>query len=180
MKHILAVTVLGLLFASGCATISDEVAPTAFTSNDGNGVKWMARQPPVSSSSNLSEGQHGLGFTWFAGQKFVSIEPVVFTLGSGQISRFISEVSFDADGSIITALKEQDTKGEGKNLFRISMDDFMKIATAQNVQMKLTRTGIQTTSTFGAELRGTRAVVNERFPAFIEMIQDIQNDRKGM
>jgi hypothetical protein len=181
MKLNMVIVILGLLCVSGCVSVGDALSPSASIIRDDNGSKVAVWQPPVGSYSSPSDDQHGLGFWWSrTNPDVVTLEATVCSL-AGAVkndcgSSFVNDVSFDADGQSISTLAETKTTGAAQK-FRISRGDFVRIASAKKVLMKVHRRGEQTISTFGTEFPG--ALVNNRFPPFLAMIQEIQGDSKG-
>ena len=138
----------------------------------------MVRQPPVDTASSLSrESLHLLGFAWFAARPdAVSIECAVLSAGRFTTS-FISEVSFDADGRTVASVNAESEQTDAAQSLRISMEDFVRIARAKKVLMKVTRFGTHTISVFGTEVPG--AAINQRFTPFLAAIQEIQSGGKA-
>lgn len=173
--------ILGLMSVSGCVSVGDALSPSTSIIRDDHGSKVGVWQVPVGSYSSPSDNKHGLGFSWWrSSPDVVTLEATVYSM-AGAITRdcgssFVNEVSFDADGQTILTLAETKTTGAAQK-FRIPMGDFVRIASAKNVLMKVRRRGEQTISTFGAEIPG--ALVNNRFSPFLAMIQEIQGDSKG-
>lgn len=161
-----------IAFLSGCAGMSGSFTPSLSVSTDEFDNTKIVSQPPVDAGSSAKEGGHTLGFEWRQRHP----DTVIITVGiTGWYG--ISGVEFTADGKSIT-----DTKPEGltvtqadwsKRPYSMSWDDFMKIADAQSVEMKVIVSGGPTVATFGPAHPGV--AVNSKFAPFLKKVSEYRS-----
>jgi len=166
--------VIPIALLSACAGVGDSFAPSLSVSTDEFDNTKIVSQPPVGASSSSEGGGHTLGFEWR--QKHP--DTVIITVGiTGWYE--ITGVTFTADGASIT-----DTKPVGltvtqadwsKRPYSISWDNFMKIADAQSVEMKVIVSGGATVATFGPAHPG--AAVNSKFGPFLENVREYRSTK---
>lgn len=169
MKHM--TYLLMLLLFTGCASLNDSLTPSMSVMKDDFDGSIVVRQSPVSSSSGMSEGWHTLGFEW--NQKSPDI--IFITAGTnGTVN--ITDVEFNADGKIISDIKMASIITEyGKwstRRFSMPWSDFLKIANAKSVKMKVVKLNSYTVSSFGSANSG--AVVNTKIPPFVEKVRELR------
>jgi len=132
----------------------------------------IVQQDAVSSSSSYSEGWHTLGFEWH--QKTPEI--VFVTAGTNSVST-ITDLAFNADGELITRIRPASALTDYGSLttrrFAMTWQDFVKIADAKTVKMKLVRISDSTVSSFGTEHPG--AVVSSRLAPFVAKVLEVRS-----
>jgi len=132
----------------------------------------IVRQDAVSSTSSLAEGWHTLGFEWH--QKTPDI--VFVTAGANWIVT-ITDLAFNADGEVISRIRPASAITEYGSLstrrFAMAWQDFLKIASAKSVKMKLVRINEYTVSSFGTDHSG--AVVNARIALFVAKVLELRS-----
>ncbi len=167
-----SVLVLAVLLVAGCATMNDAMTPSLSVIKDDFDGSLVLRQSPVSSSSSLGEGWHTLGFEW--NQK--NPDTVFITAGTNGIVN-ITDVAFNADGQVISSIKPASTITEygqwSTRRFSMSWEDFLKIATAKSVKMKVVRINDYTVSSFGPEHSG--AIVNTKIQPFVDKVRELRS-----
>lgn len=132
----------------------------------------VVQQGAVSSSSSHGEGWHTLGFEWH--QKTPEI--VFVTAGTNSVAT-ITDLAFNADGVLISritpasALTDYGSLSERR--FAMTWQDFLKIANAKTVKMKLVRINDSTVSSFGTEHPG--AVVNSTIAPFVAKVSELRS-----
>ena len=164
--------ILTLSLVSGCATMNDAMTPSLAEFKDDFDGSMVVRQSPVSSSSSLSEGWHTLGFEW--NQKTPDI--IFITAGTNGIVN-ITDVVFNADGQIISSIKPASTITEygqwSTRRFAMSWENFLKVANAKSVKMKVARINDYTVSSFGPN--HSKAIVNTKIPPFVEKVRGLRS-----
>lgn len=170
MKNILIL--LAVLLVAGCATMNDAMTPSLSVIKDDFDGSLVLRQSPVSSSSSLGEGWHTLGFEW--NQK--NPDTIFVTVGTNGIVN-INGVAFNADGQIITNIKLASKITEygqwSTRRFSMSWEDFLKIANAKSVKMKVVKINDYTVSSFGPEHSG--AIVNTKISPFVTKVRELRS-----
>lgn len=169
------IVTLVVLFVSGCASMNDAMTPSLSVTKDDFDGTTIIRQSPVSSSSGLGEGWHTLGFEWSK----KTPDTVFVTVGTNGIVN-ITDVAFNADGQIISNIKPASTITEygqwSTRRFHMALDDFMKVANAKIVKMKVIRINDYSVSSFGTEVSG--AVVNTKFQPFLSKLSELRASGK--
>jgi len=163
---------LVFLVFSGCASLNDSITPSMSVMKDDFDGSIVVRQSPVSAASGMSEGWHTLGFEW--DQKSPDI--IYITAGTnGTVN--ITDVKFNADGTIISDIKTASTLTEyGKwstRRFAMSWSDFLKVANANSVKMKVVQINNYTVSSFGSANSG--AVINSKIPPFVAKVKELRS-----
>lgn len=160
-----AVMILG---AAGCASMNDAMTPSATVVQDKFDNSTIVRQDPVSAAAGLSDAWHTLGFEWIS--KFP--KQVFVTAGTNGTTR-ISGVAFNADGRIFDQIEfaSEHTEfpdGWSTRRFVMPLADFLTVARAQSVQMKLSQGNNYTVSSFGPAY--PMAAVNKKIPPFLDKV----------
>ncbi|HYS75009.1 MAG TPA: hypothetical protein VEM38_02815 [Burkholderiales bacterium] len=167
----------------GCAAVPTDVSllqdsaiPSLSVIKDEFDGSAIVQQVPVSSSSSLAEGWHALGFEWH--QK----TPEIIFVTAGAIgSVTLTDLAFNADGELISRIKPASAGTEygssSTRRFAMSWQDFLKIANAKSVKMKLVRLDEYTVSSFGPE--HPEAVVNTRIAPFVEKVRELRSSAGG-
>ena len=163
----------------GCAAVptdasllEDSAIPSLPVTKDEFDGSAIVQQVPVSSSSSLAEGWHALGFEWH--QK----TPEIIFITAGAIgSVTLTDLAFNADGELISRIRPASAGTEygssSTRRFAMSWQDFLKIANAKSVKMKLVRLDEYTVSSFGPE--HPEAVVNARIAPFVEKVRELRS-----
>jgi hypothetical protein len=164
--------ILAISLVAGCATMNDALMPSLSVIKDDFNGSTIVRQYPVSSSSSLSEGWHTLGFEWI--QK--TPDTIFITAGTNGIVN-ITDVAFNADGQVISSIKPASTITEygqwSTRRFAMSWEDFLKVANAKSVKMKVVRINDYTVSSFGFD--HSEAIVNTKIPPFVEKVRELRS-----
>ncbi|KHT61474.1 hypothetical protein RJ45_22750 [Photobacterium gaetbulicola] len=162
---------LSLMFAmclAGCASMNDALTPTVSVDIDNFDGRVIVTQPPVSSSSSLSEGWHTLGFQW----QSAAPKKVYLEVGKSGIVN-IEGVEFNVDGEFIrdipTASSLTNYGDWSTRRFVIPISQFKKLASAQDVKMKVMTIDSYSVSSFGVSVSG--AVVNTKFAPFMTEVE---------
>jgi len=166
--------VLGLATVAlvGCSTtqmarMSSSLTPSAKVVTDDFDGSTVVQQEPV----NAGFG-HALGFDWTSRlpeSAFVTVQ--LFEIVN------ITGVQFNADGVIIDSPSPVDaatnfetgTYPTSRRRFEMPLKDFVKVATASDVRMKVSRMGEYTVTKIGPANGGL--VVNTKFAPFLEKIR---------
>jgi hypothetical protein len=174
MRHV-AVMCLVVCLLSACASMNDSMTPSAQTMKDDFDGSVVVRQEPVSSASSLSEAWQTLGFDW--NQK---TPDVVYVTAGAQGVVNITALAFNADGRIIDSIKPASALTEyGKwstRRFAMTWQDFLVVANAKSVKMRVTRINDYTVSSFGPEHSG--ATVNSKIAPFVAKVSELRGSRK--
>ncbi|HKQ24123.1 MAG TPA: hypothetical protein VJT81_06740 [Burkholderiales bacterium] len=172
-----ALLALATLF--GCASFNDSMTPSVQTIKDDFDGSQIVRQEPVSAASSLNEAWHTLGFEWRTNNPDV----VIITAGVNGIVN-ISTVAFNADDRIIDKFTEASrftdhgTPGDyappgSTRRFAMSWDDFLTIAHAKSVKMRLSQIDAYSVSSFGPSHAG--ATVNTKFAPFLDKVRALRS-----
>lgn len=153
---------------AGCAAMNDAMTPSVDTVKDDFDGKVIVRQSPVSAASSMSEAFHVLGFEWY--EKYPDL--IFITVGSAFRNQAIVNVAFNADNSVLERFKTASSFTEFRDSasyrrFEISWTDFVRIAGAAVVKMKVEGINNYTVSSFGV---GSRALVNSKFQPFLQQV----------
>jgi hypothetical protein len=160
------------LVTAGCASVRDSLTPSASVMKDDFDGATIVRQSPVSASGNISEGWHTLGFEW--NQK--TPDTVYIVAGTnGRVN--VTEVAFNADGKVISQIQPASALTEygswSTRRFAMSWQDFLAIANAKSVKMRLVRINDYTVSSFGPDY--PNALVNAKIPPFVTKVQELRS-----
>lgn len=162
---------LGLIISillNGCAGVNDSMTPNpkSYVSDFDNSIEIV--QDNVSAASSLSEGWHVLGFFWTNRSK----DTIIVNVGRNGIVS-IQGVAFNIDGNIIR-LKPVDVVTDFKfynsgidwsyKRYEMSLTDFLKLADADTVKMKVDTNSEYTVSTFGK--KHPDAIISSKLPKF--------------
>jgi hypothetical protein len=171
MKILYSLIITFCLTIAGCASVGDALTPSS-TIMDLGSAKLVSQQvAPVSSTAN-----HGLGFMWATTTPdTVIIEAKVHSSIGGYLGSKPTDVVFDADGKTITCASKQN-KIEGgieSTVFSVSMDEFLAIANAKIVTMRITQYDKNTESKFGTEI--PESFIGSRFQEFLTKIHEVRD-----
>jgi hypothetical protein len=159
-----------VVLLSGCAASNDALTPSLGVIKDDFDGSLIVRQVPVSAASSLSEAWHTLGFEWT--QK--TPETVYLTAGARGIVN-IEKLAFNADGRIIdnirTASATTDYGQWSTRRFAMSWDDFLAVANAKSVKMRVSMNNEYTVSSFGP---AHPATVDSKIPPFVARVQELR------
>lgn len=154
-------------FLISCANFNDAMTPSLTVKKDNFDGAITIKQPPVSSSSSMSEDWHTLGFSWTQNNPTV----VYITVGVNGINN-IEGVAFNIDGVFLNNIKlaSSVTDYGDWSTRRFSMEamDFEKLSKGNDVKMKVESIDTYTVSSFGSQNSG--AIVNAKFSPFIEQL----------
>lgn len=166
--------ILTVLLVAGCATMNDAMTPSLEVIKDDFDNALIVRQSPVSSASTMSEAWHTLGFEW--NQKNQDI--IFITAGANGIVN-ITDVAFNADGQVIASIKPASTITEygqwSTRRFSMSWNDFLRVANAKSVKMKVVRVNDYTVSSFGPEHPAT---VDSKIAPFVQKVREYRSIAK--
>lgn len=165
----LAVSAVIALFV-GCAGMVDTMTPSAQTIVDDFDGRGIVRQSPISAASSLGEAFHTLGFEWM--ERYPN--SIFITAGVAMQTRVITGVAFNADGRIFDNLKPASALTDHEHRasyrrFELPFDDFLVIATANVVKMRLNGINAYTVSSFGPGVGS--AAVNAKVGPFLEAVR---------
>lgn len=165
------IVLLALVFTliSGCASFNDAMTPSLSVQNDPFDGSLNIVQPPVSAASGMSEGWHTLGFQW--NQNFPQV--VFLEVGVSGIANVMG-VAFNVDGEFIENIKEASTLTKygdwSTRRLVMSVVEFVKVAQGKDVKMKVMKIDTYSVSSFGTANAG--ALVNSKFPEFIQKLKE--------
>lgn len=172
----LAALLLPTLWMVGCATMIESAMfpPASVITDEFDGNKIVV-QPPIYAFNKIEEGPHSLGFDWSKKNK----KTIYITVGVVGISN-IFDVAFNVDGEIIDGIKTASLTTEldstmSTRRFVMPVDQFMKIANANVVRMKVGRGDTYSVSSFGKDIKGP--FVNNRFKPFFEMMNEVNSTK---
>lgn len=166
-------TIYGLLavLIAGCASLNSAMTPGISTSFDQYDESIIIIQPPVNATTGLAEDWHLLGFEW--NQKYS--DKVFLLVGVSGIKNIMGVAFKIGDYEIIG--KEASTLTEygdwSTRRFVISKSDFIIMANADTVKMKVSSIDTYTVSSFGQSQQ--LAVVSSKFKPFLEKIEETEN-----
>jgi len=133
------------------------------------------RQQPVSAASGLSDAWHTLGFEW--SQKTPNV--VYVTAGVQGITN-IFDLAFNADGQVVDNLKTASAQTEygqwSTRRFAMSWGEFLSVANAKEVKMRVSRANDYTVSSFGPA--HPNALVNTKLAPFVAKVRDLRASAK--
>jgi len=156
---------------AGCTSMNDALTPSLQLIKDDFDGSLIVRQQPVSAASGLSDTWHTLGFEW--SQKTPNV--VYVTAGVQGITN-IFELAFNADGRIIGNLKMASAQTDygqwSTRRFAMSWDEFLAVAAAKEVKMRVSRANDYTVSSFGPA--HPNALVNAKLVPFVEKVRDLR------
>ena len=173
MKRIFALA--AALALTGCAGFNDAMTSSLEVRQDDFDNSIVVVQQPIGSGSDLSAGWTQLGFWW----RNTNPEEVLITVGVAGIES-VRGVAFRVDGRLIDSASP--TSGVTDfNLnpflswsfgyFVMPTGDFMALADASDVRMKVLLINGAVTSSFGPANPG--AVVNPKLPAFADKVREL-------
>lgn len=161
-----------LALSAGCTPLSDAMTPSLRIVQDKFDDSIMVLQSPVSSASSMSEGWTMMGFEWQQRNPDV----VFVTAGVSGIVNVMG-IQFRADGKLIDSPKRTNVltdinASQSMSRFEVPLDDFVTIATASDVRMRVDMIDKYVVSTFGRSNEG--AIVNSKFTPFLAKIQELR------
>jgi hypothetical protein len=169
MKHTLTTSAMAMLLPillGSCQDMNSAMTPASkVTTDDFDGSKIVS-QEPVSSSASLTEDWHTLGFDYTS----KSPDKVFVTAGVQGINNVFG-LDFNVGGKMIHAQEASLTteySAWSTRRFYVSYKDFISIATAPSVKMKVSGANKYGVSSFGTS---TDALVNKKFPPFLQKLQ---------
>ncbi len=151
---------------SGCQSINSAMTPSSRVSTDPFDGTTTVTQPPVSAAASLTEDWHTLGFEWTARTP----NQVFLTPGVQGIDNIFG-LEFNVAGRMISASSASlttDYADWSTRRFVVSYQDFVTIATAPIVKMKVSGANSYGVSSFGT---GTSALVSKKLPTFLQQVQ---------
>ena len=167
MKYTLTSSAIAILvLLNSCQDMNSAMTPASkVTTDDFDGSKVVS-QAPVSSSASLTEDWHTLGFDYTS----KTPDKVFVTAGVQGINNIFG-LDFNVGGRMIqgnqaSLTTEYDSWSTRR--FWVSYKDFIAIATAPSVKMKVSGANKYGVSSFGT---ATDALVNKKFPAFLQKLQ---------
>jgi hypothetical protein len=170
---------LAVPILAACAA-TDETAPAGMrTFRDEYDGSTIVRQAPVGAGSSSTESWSALGFEWRS--KFP--DRVVVTAGTKGVVK-IDAVAFDVDGEPVTGLKavseftDHGDPGAGERVstrrFEMSWTEFVRMASAKSVRMRLVGASEILVTSFGATHYG--APVNAALPPFVASVRKLRGE----
>lgn len=173
MTYLRVLATAVVLFIAGCAQFNDVMTPGLGVIEDKFDGSAIVRQPPVSSSSTLAGAWTQLGFEWV--QRTPDL--VFVTVGVADIAN-VTGVAFNADGvfienaadaSVLTDLEFYGRGGWSFRRFSLPLDNFITVATANDVKMRVVMIDKYVVSSFGPANSG--AIVNTKFAPFLAEVE---------
>jgi hypothetical protein len=174
-KAVLTVAiVLSGSLLTGCAATNDALTPSLAQIKDDFDGSLIVRQVPVSAASSLGEAWHTLGFEWT--QK--TPDTVYLTAGAHGIVN-VEKLAFNADGRIIDNIRTASATTEygqwSTRRFAMSWDDFVTVANARSVKMRVSMINEYTVSSFGP---AHPATVDSKISPFVARVQELRAAKK--
>lgn len=174
MKHTLTTFYFFILIPmllGSCQDINSAMTPASKVTTDNFDGSRIISQDPVSSSASLTEDWHTLGFDYTS----KSPDKVFVTAGVQGINNVFG-LDFNVGGRMIHAQEASLTteySAWSSRRFYVSYKDFILIATAPSVKMKVSGTNKYGVSSFGTS---TDALVNKKFPPFLQKLQSARSN----
>lgn len=177
-RPLLLIAVLAL---AGCASMNDAMTPSLSVTKDRFDDTTIVEQPIVPANSSFSDHTTGLGFEW----KSSLPDKIILTVGVGGIENIIG-ANFKVDGQDIPSPKavghftqypEKTLKwGDMTSVYStrrmvMPLGDFVKMANAKQVKMKIHHIDTFSVSIFG---RSEMAVVGSKFEPFLAKLRDMK------
>lgn len=165
------VTLLALL--SGCASMNAALTPSVEVIHDKFDGATIVRQAPVSAAASLDDGWHTLGFEW------TSKHPLDISIDAGTRGVLpITGVDFKVDGQAVAPPSIASTHSNSQDgwtvrRFEMPLEEFLRIARANDVKMRLALGDNYTVSEFGPA--HPDAIVNSKFKPFIDKVLEISS-----
>ena len=147
------------------------MTPASKVSTDDFDGSKIVSQAPVSSSSSLTEDWHTLGFDYTS----KTPDKVYVTAGVSGTDNIFG-LDFNIGGRIIQAQQASlttDYDSWSTRRFCVSYKDFIAIATALSVKMKVSGANKYGVSSFGTS---TNALVNKKFSPFLQKLQVVRSN----
>jgi hypothetical protein len=152
------------------------MTPSLETFKDDFDNSQIVRQAPVSAASSLSDAWHTLGFEWRTNNSDI----VIITAGTNGIVA-IRGVAFKADDKLINGIESASRftdfgpsgARQSEKRFALPWADFLTIAHARTVRMRLEQIDSYSVSSFGPD--HPQATVNGKFEPFISQVNLLRN-----
>jgi len=173
---------LAALLVAGCAgsgthhTMNNIFTPNAEVLKDKYDGATIVQQEPVNAGAGVGEPWHVLGFDWST----KTPQTVFVTAGIVGTTR-IGGLAFNADGTKIENIKlasentdfERSQHGPSTSYrrFSMSLQDFLLVARAKDVKMRLSTGNTYSVSSFGPA--NPNAIVNSKFKGFTDKVLQI-------
>ncbi|MEL4292894.1 hypothetical protein [Shewanella xiamenensis] len=164
-----------LVIVGGCASLNDQLTPSATRKVNNFDGSIEVIQPPVSAASSMSEEPITLGMMW----KETYPEQVLLSVGVSGIEA-VTNVEFNVDGQIMkSAVKSGLTDvnlghtatlnlpNRSTGYFVIPLDDLKRISLGNVVKVRVTLRNSYVVSSFGKEVPAT---IVSKFPTFFKEI----------
>ena len=151
--------------------MNSAMTPASKVTTDAFDGSKIVSQAPVSSSASLTEDWHTLGFDYTS----KAPDKVYLTAGVQGINNVFG-LDFNVGGRMIAANRASLTTeydSWSTRRFWVSYKDFIAIATAPSVKMKVSGANSYGVSSFGTS---TNALVNKKFPPFLEKLQSARTN----
>ena len=170
-----------VLALTGCTSVNDAMTPSLSVTKDRFDDTTIVKQPIVPANSSFSDDMTGLGFEW----KSSLPEVIILTVGVSGIENIMG-ADFKIDGQDIPSPKtagyltqypqESLTFGDMTSTYstrRMTMpiDDFIKLANAKQVKMRVQHIDTYSISIFG---RSEMAVVGSKFEPFVAKLKEFR------
>lgn len=161
-----AIAILIPILLGSCQDFNSAMTPASKVTTDAFDGSKIVSQEPVSSSASLTEDWHTLGFDYTS----KSPDKVFITAGVQGINNVFG-LDFNVGSRMIHAQEASLTTEYGAwstRRFYVSYKDFISIAIASSVKMKVSGANQYGVSSFGTS---TGALVNKQFPPFLQKLQ---------
>jgi len=158
---------------SGCASFNDTLTPSANVIQDKFDGSTIVRQLPVSAAASVADAWHTLGFEW------ISSAPKDVYVTAGIIGTVrVSTLAFNADGTLITDIRQASehtafSDGWSSRRFVMPLADFLVVARASTVHMKISQSNSESVSTFGTS--HPLAIVTKKFQPFLDKVLQVNS-----
>ncbi|MCL1138403.1 MULTISPECIES: hypothetical protein [Shewanella] len=174
-------TVILFLVMTGCTSINDAMTPSLSVTKDRFDDTLIIKQPIVPANSSFSDHQTGLGFEW----KSSIPSEIILTVGISGIENIMG-ADFKIDGKDIpspitvghlTQYPEKNLSfGDMSSVYstrRMAMpiEDFIKMANAKQVKMRVQHIDTYSVSIFGRE---EMAIVGAKFKPFLSKLKELK------
>ncbi len=168
------------VFLAGCTAMNDALTPSLSISKDRFDDTVLVTQPIVPANSSFSDALAGLGFEW----KSTLPNEIILTVGISGIEN-IESADFKVDGVSLPSPKTAGylTQYPQKNMkigdmtstystrrMIMPLSDFVKLAQAQQVKMRINHIDAYSVTIFG---RSENAVVGAKFEPFLTKLKEM-------
>ena len=164
MKYIIILS----LFFIGCASVNAKLTPGAKVHKSDFDGAVNIYQEPVSAANSLKEHWNTLGFRWTSKLP----DTILMIAGTNGVVN-IDGLQFKADGQLIEAKLASNLTDYGKwskRQFKVTLNEFQKIATADIVKMRIIHIDTYSDSSFGK--KKSMAIVNKKFDGFLNKVAE--------